>query len=104
MISRRAGSHDDARAGWLEDRLQAGSEAENRRPEVIPCVRGRARPRARRPTRQRPPHPPERMLWPYVGFTKADLAHYYNAIAHAALPHVINRPLSLFRCPEGMPA
>jgi bifunctional non-homologous end joining protein LigD len=49
---------------------------------------------------------PERVLWPDVGggFTKLDLVRYYQAVADFILPEVAGRPLSLFRCPDGMPA
>jgi bifunctional non-homologous end joining protein LigD len=49
---------------------------------------------------------PERVLWPDVagGFTKLGLVQYYQAVADFILPEVVGRPLSLFRCPDGMPA
>ena len=49
---------------------------------------------------------PERVLWPDVGkgFTKQQLVEYYQAVADFVLPEVVGRPLSLFRCPNGMPA
>jgi bifunctional non-homologous end joining protein LigD len=48
---------------------------------------------------------PERVLWPDVGggYTKAQLVRYYEQVADLALPQLIGRPLSLLRCPEGMP-
>jgi bifunctional non-homologous end joining protein LigD len=45
---------------------------------------------------------PERVVYPDAGITKLDLARYYEAISDHVLPHVINRPLSLVRCPEGL--
>ena len=44
---------------------------------------------------------PDRILFPEVGLTKADLARYYDAVASVMLPHVARRPLMLKRCPEG---
>jgi len=44
---------------------------------------------------------PERVLYPEQGLTKAALAAYYADIADWILPHVIDRPLSLLRCPRG---
>jgi len=44
---------------------------------------------------------PERVLWPGVGVTKAELLAYYAAIAEHVLPELANRPLSLVRCPQG---
>ena len=43
-----------------------------------------------------------RVLWPDVGFTKADLVAYYAAVAPALLAHVAGRPLTLARFPEGV--
>lgn len=47
---------------------------------------------------------PDRLLFPAAGFTKADLAAYYVAIAPALLPHLAGRPLSLHRFPDGVEA
>lgn len=44
---------------------------------------------------------PDRVLFPDEGITKRDLALYYAAVAPAILPHIVGRPLSLVRCPEG---
>jgi bifunctional non-homologous end joining protein LigD len=45
---------------------------------------------------------PEKVLYPAIGVTKLDLARYYQAIAPYILPYVVNRPISLVRCPEGI--
>lgn len=45
---------------------------------------------------------PGRVLYPGAGVTKGDLAQYYVAIADAMLPHVLDRPLMLVRCPAGV--
>jgi len=47
---------------------------------------------------------PERVVWPDTGLTKADLARYYEAVGQWLLPHIVNRPLSLLRCPDGSAA
>ena len=44
---------------------------------------------------------PDRVLYPEIGLTKLDLALYYQTVALAMLPYVLNRPISLVRCPEG---
>lgn len=44
---------------------------------------------------------PERILWPEQGLSKRALAQFYADIADWILPHVVDRPLSLLRCPEG---
>ncbi len=44
---------------------------------------------------------PDKVLYPEQGITKRDLAEYYLRVADWMLPHVINRPLALVRCPGG---
>jgi bifunctional non-homologous end joining protein LigD len=44
---------------------------------------------------------PDRVLWEDEGITKFGLAEFYMGIADQILPHVVNRPLSLLRCPGG---
>jgi bifunctional non-homologous end joining protein LigD len=44
---------------------------------------------------------PERVLFREQGLTKHDLAAYYAAVAEWMLPHVLARPLTLMRCPQG---
>lgn len=45
---------------------------------------------------------PDRLLWEGEGLTKLGLADFYAQIADWILPHVVNRPLSLLRCPSGI--
>lgn len=45
---------------------------------------------------------PDRVLYPEQGLTKLDLAAYYVQVGEAMLPHVVDRPLSLVRCPAGI--
>jgi bifunctional non-homologous end joining protein LigD len=47
---------------------------------------------------------PERVLYPDLGLTKLGLAEYYTQIAEWILPHIVDRPLSLVRCPAGQSA
>ncbi len=44
---------------------------------------------------------PGRVLWEEQGLTKQELAEFYVGIAEWILPHVVNRPLTLIRCPSG---
>ena len=44
---------------------------------------------------------PDRILYPEQGITKRELALYFEQIADWILPHVVDRPLTLVRCPEG---
>ena len=45
---------------------------------------------------------PDRIYWPDVGVTKADLAAYYVSIWDWIRPHILGRALSLVRAPEGV--
>ena len=45
---------------------------------------------------------PDRVLFPDIGVTKLGLARYYESIAEWIVPHVIDRPLTLVRCPNGL--
>ena len=49
---------------------------------------------------------PEKVLWPETkstpALTKLDLARYYEAIASRMLPHIVDRPISMVRAPEGI--
>ncbi len=44
---------------------------------------------------------PDRVYWEDVGVTKRDLAEYYQSVWKWMAPHVVGRPISLLRCPEG---
>jgi bifunctional non-homologous end joining protein LigD len=46
----------------------------------------------------------EKVLYPEVGFTKAQVIDYYTRIAPAILPHTRNHPLTLKRYPNGVDA
>ena len=46
---------------------------------------------------------PTRRLFGKAGPTKLDIAVYYAAVGDYMLPHLFNRPVSLFRCPTGKP-
>jgi bifunctional non-homologous end joining protein LigD len=45
---------------------------------------------------------PERVLWPEAGFTKRDAADYYAAVWPVLEPHLADRPLTVYRFPEGV--
>jgi bifunctional non-homologous end joining protein LigD len=45
---------------------------------------------------------PDRVIFPDLGITKRQLIEYYASIAEWILPHIVNRPLSLLRCPSGI--
>ncbi len=44
----------------------------------------------------------ERVVYPEVGVTKAEVAAYYLTVADRLLPHLADRPVSLVRAPEGL--
>ena len=43
-----------------------------------------------------------KVLYPEVGFTKGEVIDYYTRIASVMLPHVIDRPVTLKRYPDGV--
>lgn len=45
---------------------------------------------------------PERTYWTDPDITKRDLADYYTSVWDLIEPHVVNRPLALVRCPDGI--
>jgi bifunctional non-homologous end joining protein LigD len=45
---------------------------------------------------------PERVLYPETGLTKRGLAEFYVGIADWILPHLVGRPTTLVRCPDGL--
>lgn len=44
---------------------------------------------------------PGRVLYPKDGITKQDLGDFYQSISSWILPYIVDRPLTLVRCPEG---
>lgn len=44
---------------------------------------------------------PDKLYYVSEGITKGDLARYYAAVAKWMMPHIVGRPVSLVRCPEG---
>jgi len=46
----------------------------------------------------------EKVLYPEVGFTKAEVIDYYTRVAPVLLPHLKGRPLTLKRYPNGVDA
>jgi bifunctional non-homologous end joining protein LigD len=45
---------------------------------------------------------PDRVYWADVGVTKQDLAEYYVDVWKLMAPHLIDRPLAIVRCPDGI--
>ena len=44
---------------------------------------------------------PDKVLYPERGYTKGDVARYYEAVGEWMLLHLRERPLTLVRCPNG---
>jgi bifunctional non-homologous end joining protein LigD len=44
---------------------------------------------------------PERIVFPDTSITKQDVADYYRDVADRLLPELVDRPLSVVRCPDG---
>lgn len=44
----------------------------------------------------------DKVLYPEAGFTKSDVISYYLRIAPVLLPHLAGRPVTFFRCPDGV--
>ncbi|WP_136524263.1 DNA ligase D [Geomonas ferrireducens] len=44
----------------------------------------------------------DKVFWPQEGYTKGDVVAYYRTVAHAMLPHLVDRPESLYRTPNGI--
>jgi bifunctional non-homologous end joining protein LigD len=47
---------------------------------------------------------PDRVYWADAGVTKRDLAEFYRAVWQWMRPHVVGRPITLLRCPQGVGA
>ena len=45
---------------------------------------------------------PDKIMFPETGFSKADLAHYYQQVSPIILPHLRDRPLVAQRFPNGI--
>jgi bifunctional non-homologous end joining protein LigD len=44
----------------------------------------------------------DKVLYPEVGLTKAEVIHYYTCVAPVLLPHLAGRPLTVKRFPNGV--
>jgi len=93
--------------GWSKDGVLKHATyqglREDMRPLDIALEDASPMPKAPEPTVARLTHP-DRVLWPEEGITKRGLADFYAEIADWILPHLLDRPLSLVRCPNGIAA
>jgi len=44
----------------------------------------------------------DKVLYPDIGATKRDVVDYYRQVAPVLLPHLADRALTMFRCPNGV--
>lgn len=47
---------------------------------------------------------PERIVFAELGISKGEVADYYRSVAQWLLPEIVDRPLSVVRCPDGASA
>jgi len=82
------------------DRAAQGNLAPGKRASTATSTRTAA---AKPPADRAPPRlsSPGKVLFPGDGYTKQDVWDYYSAVMDHLLPEVINRPLSIIRCPAG---
>ncbi len=77
---------------------------------LIPAATGQSKPdSAPRPARRREGGEPSfvvthprKVYWPDQGYTKGDLVSYYDRVANWILPYLEDRPLHLYRWPDGI--
>jgi bifunctional non-homologous end joining protein LigD len=114
------GLREDKPAG--EVRIEEEDALTDRPPASRKAARRVSAPRAAREARREPPRAisspeppppvravvagvrlstPDRVYYPESGVTKSELAQYYERMADRVLPGLVERPLSLVRCPEG---
>ncbi|HET8948114.1 MAG TPA: DNA ligase D, partial [Candidatus Polarisedimenticolia bacterium] len=80
-----------------------------RRPPTVAASRG-TRPSRRPAARPRPAGlppgltltNPDKVLYPKDGITKRDLVEYYLSVRERIVPYVQDRPLTVYRCPDGL--
>ena len=98
------GLRDDKPAGQIVREVPDGEEAaEPTSSEPVPLEPPKkpARRRQNGAPAVRLSHP-DRIYWPEDGITKQGLADYYADVWKWLAPHVVARPLSLLRCPDGV--
>jgi bifunctional non-homologous end joining protein LigD len=75
---------------------------EDKPPEALGPAPAAGPPTADRPAAIARLTNPDRIYWPDAGVTKEGLAEHYAAAWRRIAPHVVNRPLALLRCPNGV--
>lgn len=78
-----------------------GLREDKRADQVVRETKGKEAPRAAAAPAVRLTHP-DRVYWKDVGVTKQGLADYYSEVWGRMGPFLVNRPLALLRCPDGV--
>ena len=102
IVSKKMDSRYPPRAGdWRVVRCPSTGESKRVRPAIVaPFAKNAMRLEARL-AGVKLTHP-QRVLYPDAGITKFDLARFYERVGERMLPHLMDRPLTLVRAPEGM--
>jgi bifunctional non-homologous end joining protein LigD len=87
--------------GWREDRTDPPKGAADPPPRKRVSRKSQGAPQSHETLLERITHG-ERVVYPEVGVTKAEVAAYYLTVADRLLPHLADRPVSLVRAPEGL--
>jgi bifunctional non-homologous end joining protein LigD len=87
--------------GVREDKTAAEVVEERAAPPPAPAETARSAPKSKGAQRPVKLTHPEKVLFPEPGITKRQLADYWREVADVALPFLEQRPLTLFRCPDG---
>jgi bifunctional non-homologous end joining protein LigD len=97
----RHSSFQGLRADKPAAEVKRDGAARNPEPKEAPPHRGTSKPKGDLVFAGITLTSPDKVLYPDLGVTKFDVARYYETVAPFMLPYVVNRPLSLVRCPEG---
>jgi bifunctional non-homologous end joining protein LigD len=91
------GLREDKTAAEVVEERAAAPPSEEPEPKVAKASKAKPADAKRRVKLSHP----EKVLFPDPGLTKQQLADYWRAVADVALPFIEQRPLTLFRCPDG---
>lgn len=102
LVSKRQDSHyPPAASAWRVVRCRADRLRRRAPAATAPVLPRKAAAMETRLAGVKLTHP-ERMLYPAAGITKLDLARFYERVAERMLPHLVDRPLTLVRAPDGI--
>ena len=98
---------EDKSVDDLRDSDRAASAAAPRTRRAAPAKPATAAPAPAAPRAVRAATPrasvssPDKVVFADMGYTKADVLAYYESVMEHLLPGIVERPLSLIRCPNG---